>query len=224
MIELKKIKFGYSENLMFDNFSLCAKNGECTVIVGSNGAGKSTLLKIMCGVLRPEEGQVFLDNQNLWRKRMIRSPKIVKDHASMIGYVMQRCEDQLFAETVAKDIEFGPKNIGFSDEEIKKSIDKWIKFFEIEKLKDKSPFKISGGQQRLCAIAGVLAMNTPNVCFDEPTSSLDEDATKKVHEAINLLKEEGKAVVLVSHDEKEIELLADKVIKIEKKLDLSPNE
>lgn len=217
MIELKNIKFGYSERPMFDNFSLCAKNGECTAIVGSNGAGKSTLLKIMCGVLRPEEGQVFLDNQNLWRRRIIRAPKIVKGHASMIGYVMQRCEDQLFAETVAKDIEFGPKNLGFSDEEIKEAVDKWIQFFEIEKLKDKSPFKISGGQQRLCAIAGVLAMNTPNVCFDEPTSSLDEDATRKVHEAINLLKEEGKAIVLVSHDEKEIELLADKVIKIEKK-------
>ena len=214
MIELKNISFGYDEKPLFKDFSFTAKNGECTAIVGKNGAGKSTLLKIICGVIRPASGDVLIEGLNFWQKRLLRKPKIIKNHATLVGYVMQKPENQLFAETVAKDIAFGPENLGFTKEEIERNVDKWVKFFDIENIRDKSPFKISGGQQRMAAIAGVVAMNTPNICMDEPSASLDSFAVEKIHELVITLKKEGKAVVLVSHDASEVKLLADRIVKI----------
>lgn len=214
MIELKDVSFSYEEKAIFSSFSCQACDGECTCIVGHNGAGKTTILKLMSGVLRPEAGEILLDGRPLWEKRGLGKAKVVKDHASLIGYVMQKPERQLFADTVEQDIAFGPKNIGMSDAEIKSNVDKWIKYFGIEAIRESSPFKISGGQQRMTALAGILAMNTKNILLDEPSSSLDAEAVEKIHTLIKDLKAEGRAVVLVSHDLAEIELLADKVIEL----------
>lgn len=214
MIELKNISFGFENRKLFSDFSLVANDGECTAIVGPNGAGKSTLLKIMCGVIKPESGEVLLQGQPLWEKKLFGKHKVIKNHASLIGYVMQKPEMQLFAETVAKDVAFGPENIGFTKEEIEDSVNKWLNYFDIAGIAEKSPFKISGGQQRMAAIAGVLAMETPNVCFDEPSASLDRGSVERLHQLISDLKAEGKAVVLVSHDSSEVEKLADQVVRL----------
>lgn len=214
MIELKNISFGFENRKLFSDFSLVANDGECTAIVGPNGAGKSTLLKIMCGVIKPESGEVLLQGQPLWEKKLLGKHKVIKNHASLIGYVMQKPEMQLFAETVAKDVAFGPENIGFTKEEIEDSVNKWLNYFDIAGIAEKSPFKISGGQQRMAAIAGVLAMETPNVCFDEPSASLDCRSVERLHQLISDLKAEGKAVVLVSHDSSEVEKLAEQVVRL----------
>lgn len=214
MIELKSISFGFENRKLFSDFSLVANDGECTAIVGPNGAGKSTLLKIMCGVIKPESGEVLLQGQPLWEKKLFGKHKVIKNHASLIGYVMQKPEMQLFAETVAKDVAFGPENIGFTKEEIEDSVNKWLNYFDIAGIAEKSPFKISGGQQRMAAIAGVLAMETPNVCFDEPSASLDCGSVERLHQLISDLKAEGKAVVLVSHDSSEVEKLAEQVVRL----------
>lgn len=214
MIELKNISFGFENRRLFSDFSLVANDGECTAIVGPNGAGKSTLLKIMCGVIKPESGEVLLQGQPLWEKKLFGKHKVIKNHASLIGYVMQKPEMQLFAETIAKDVAFGPENIGFKKEEIEDSVNKWLNYFDIAGIAEKSPFKISGGQQRMAAIAGVLAMETPNVCFDESSASLDCGSVERLHQLISDLKAEGKAVVLVSHDSSEVEKLADQVVRL----------
>ena len=211
MIELKNISFSYPEKEIFNNFSLCANAGECVGIVGKNGAGKSTLLKLMTGVLRPTEGEVIVEGKNMWRKRLLRKPAVIEEHASLIGYVMQKPERQLFAETVFEDIAFGPRNLGFDEAKVDELVNKWLAYFEVSDIAEKSPFKISGGQQRMVAIAGILAMDTPNICFDEPSASLDADGVKKVHQLILDLKSAGKTVILVSHDPAEVELLCDKV-------------
>ena len=214
MIELKNISFGFENRKLFSDFSLVANDGECTAIVGPNGAGKSTLLKIMCGVIKPESGEVLLQGQPLWEKKLFGKHKVIKNHASLIGYVMQKPEMQLFAETVAKDVAFGPENIGFTKEEIEDSVNKWLNYFDIAGIAEKSPFKISGGQQRMAAIVGVLAMETPNICFDEPSASLDYGSVERLHQLISDLKAEGKAVVLVSHESSEVEKLADQVVRL----------
>ena len=214
MIELKNISFSYPEKQIFNNFSLQANSGECVGIVGKNGAGKSTLLKIMTGVLRPASGEVIVEGKNMWRKRLLRKPVVIDEHASLIGYVMQKPERQLFAETVFEDVAFGPRNLGFDEPKVKELVDKWLAYFQVSDIAEKSPFKISGGQQRMVAIAGVLAMDTPNICFDEPTASLDSDGVEKVHQLILDLKAAGKTVVLVSHDPAEVELLCDAVCDI----------
>lgn len=214
MIEVKNIDFSYDNKKIFSDFSCQALDGECTCIVGHNGAGKTTLLKLMSGVLKPEAGEILLNGEPLWVKRGLGGKKVRADHASLIGYVMQKPERQLFADSVREDIEFGPKNIGMKGEVLTQNVEKWITYFGIDKVSDSSPFKISGGQQRMCALAGVLAMNTKNILLDEPSSSLDKEAVEKIHTLIKDLKAEGRAVVLVSHDASEVKLLADKVIEI----------
>ncbi|MDO4842415.1 MAG: ABC transporter ATP-binding protein [Phoenicibacter congonensis] len=215
MIELKNISFGYENKQLYRDLSLVANDGECTAIVGKNGSGKSTLIKIMCGVIKPDAGEILLQGEPLWVKHgLFGKQKVRKDHASLIGYVMQKPELQLFAESVAKDVAFGPENIGMSKEEVDASVKKWLEYFGIEAVAEKSPFKISGGQQRMAAIAGVMAMETPNVCFDEPCASLDSESVEKLHQLIADLKSAGKAVILVSHDASEVELLADKVVRL----------
>ena len=211
MIELKNISFSYPDKRIFDNFSLQASSGECVGIVGKNGAGKSTLLKLMTGVLRPKQGEIIVEGKNMWRKRILRKPAVVDEHASLIGYVMQKPERQLFAETVFEDVAFGPRNLGFDEAKVEEQVNKWLEYFNVQQIAKKSPFKISGGQQRMVAIAGVLAMDTPNICFDEPSASLDTDGVAKVHQLILDLKHAGKTVILVSHDPTEVELLCDKV-------------
>ncbi len=214
MIELKNICFSYEDKVIFDDLSLSIKDGQCLGVVGANGAGKSTLLKIMTGVLRPNSGEVIVQNVSMWKKRALRKPVVVEEHASLIGYVMQRPERQLFAETVYEDVAFGPRNLGFKDDKVDVVVKKWLDYFSILNLKDSSPFKISGGQQRMAAIAGVLAMETSNICFDEPSSSLDSDAVQKIHDLIRDLRNEGRAIVLVSHDPAEVEELCDEVFEI----------
>lgn len=213
-IELKNISFAYQENQVLKDFSLFAKDGECMAIVGQNGAGKSTLLKLMVGILKPSKGDVFVDGINLWRKRKFGKAKVISDHASRIGYVMQRPERQLFADTIADDIAFGPKNLGFEPDKIEKIVKKWIDFFDLGDVADMSPYKVSGGQQRKAAIAGVVACETQNICMDEPSASLDSDSSEKNQSLIKRLKEDGKCVILVSHDMQEVEKLANHVIEI----------
>lgn len=213
-IVANNLSFGYDQNSLFENFSFQAIDGQCTAIVGRNGAGKSTLLKLLIGILRPERGEIILSDEALWQKRFLRKPKVREDHASLIGYVMQKPERQLFANTVFEDVAFGPKNLGCTDSDVEKRVAKWLDYFDIAHLADKSPYKISGGQQRMVAIAGIMAMETPNVCFDEPSASLDEIAVERIHRLIYDLKAQGRCVVLVSHDSSEVDLLADKIIEI----------
>lgn len=214
MIELRELSFSYPEKEIFNNFSLTAKDGECVGIVGKNGAGKSTLLKLMTGVLRPSAGEVVIEGKNLWQRRFLRKPRVISEHASLIGYVMQRPERQLFAETVFEDVAFGPRNLSLDEKKVTENVNRWLTYFNVADISEKSPFKISGGQQRMVAIAGILAMDTPNICFDEPSASLDSEGVKRVRELIFDLKSAGKTVILVSHDPNEVSLVCDKVTEI----------
>lgn len=213
-IEASNISFSYEDRPIFNDFNFSAENGQCTAVVGRNGAGKSTLLKLLVGILRPTEGVILLDEESLWRKRTFRKDRVREDHAALIGYVMQKPERQLFAQTVFEDVAFGPKNLGLTENEINARVDKWLNYFGISNLADKSPYKISGGQQRMVAIAGVMAMETQNICFDEPSASLDENGVSTIHQLIDDLKQQNRCVVLVSHDDAEVQKLADRIVKI----------
>lgn len=211
-IELRNVSFSYDEKVIFDSISLNCEAGECLGIRGKNGSGKSTLLKLAVGVLQPASGNIYLDGENLWQKRKFRKSKVIDNHASLIGYCMQKPERQLFAETVFEDVAFGPRNIGMTEDEVKSSVDKWLEFFNIADLKDKSPYAISGGQKRMVALSGVLAMGAPNICMDEPSASLDVDGQALIQGLISELKNTGKSVLLVTHSDKECKAVADDVL------------
>lgn len=158
------------ERLALDDVNLTIPQGKITAIAGHTGSGKSTLIQHLNGLLEPAEGQVLVDGVSVIGKK----PENKKARRS-VGMVFQYPEHQLFEETVAKDIAFGPRNYGCSEEDIQQRVKAAMDFVKLDydTYKDRSPFQLSGGQMRRVAIAGVVALETPYLVLDEPTAGLD---------------------------------------------------
>lgn len=201
-----------SESVALDDVSFTAEDGQFIGIIGHTGSGKSTLLQHLNGLLKPDEGTVTVGNVN------ITQPGIsMVEIRKCIGLVFQYPEYQLFEETVAKDVAFGPKNLGLSETEIEERVKEAIELvgLDYETVKDRSPFELSGGQKRRVAIAGVVAMRPEVLILDEPTAGLDPKAHKDV---LNMVEEvhrrTGNITIFVSHNMADIARLSDKILVI----------
>lgn len=201
-----------SESVALDDVSFTAEDGQFIGIIGHTGSGKSTLLQHLNGLLKPDEGTVTVGNVD------ITQPGIsMVEIRKRIGLVFQYPEYQLFEETVAKDVAFGPKNLGLSETEIEERVKEAIELvgFDYETVKDRSPFELSGGQKRRVAIAGVVAMRPEVLILDEPTAGLDPKAHKDV---LNMVEEvhrrTGNITIFVSHNMADIARLSDKILVI----------
>ncbi len=207
VISLKNVKFIYdnSEKTVLDDISLCFEKGEFVSILGHNGSGKSTLAKLLNGLYSPTEGSVTVFGldasvpENLWEIR------------SKVGMVFQNPDNQLIASIVEDDIAFGPENLGIEPLEIRKRIDEALAMVEMSKYIKKPPHQLSGGQKQRIAIAGVMAMRPDVVVFDEPTSMLDPVGRREVLETIEILRNNGITVILITHYMEEA-LQSDRVI------------
>ena len=174
--------------------SLEIQEGELLGIIGHTGSGKSTLIQHLNGLLRPHGGRVLLDGTDIWEK-----PKKIRDVRFRVGMVFQYPEHQLFEDTIYKDIAFGPKNMGLSEEEIDRRVRQAAAYVGLsEALLDKSPFDLSGGEKRRAAIAGVMAMEPQVIILDEPTASLDPMAEQEIFNQFDKLSAD-KTTVFVSH-------------------------
>ncbi|MBQ4154627.1 MAG: energy-coupling factor transporter ATPase [Clostridia bacterium] len=189
--------------------SFTLKKGETLGIIGHTGSGKSTLVQTLNGLIKPESGTVFLDGEDLWK-----NPKQVYQKRFRVGLVFQYPEYQLFEETVYKDIAFGPKNMGLSEEEIDFRIKKYISLLGLNlNYLEKSPFDLSGGEKRRVALAGILAMEPEVLVLDEPTAGLDPVGRENLFKAIELYKKErSAAVIIVSHSMEDLARLSDKLL------------
>mgnify|MGYP003242188970 FL=1 len=202
-----------TESLTLDNISFQVEDGQMFGIIGHTGSGKSTLLQHLNGLLKPEEGHIFIGDVD------ITSPDIaMTEIRKRIGLVFQYPEYQLFEETVAKDVAFGPRNLGLSEEEIEERVKEAIELvgLDYEVFKDRSPFDLSGGQKRRVAIAGVIAMRPEVLILDEPTAGLDP----KAHKDVLMMVEEvhrrtGNITILVSHNMADIARLCDNILVID---------
>ena len=201
-----------SESVALDDVSFTAEDGQFIGIIGHTGSGKSTLLQHLNGLLKPDEGTVTVGNVN------ITQPGIsMVEIRKRIGLVFQYPEYQLFEEPVAKDVAFGPKNLGLSETEIEERVKEAIELvgLDYETVKDRSPFELSGGQKRRVAIAGVVAMRPEVLILDEPTAGLDPKAHKDV---LNMVEEvhrrTGNITIFVSHNMADIARLSDKILVI----------
>lgn len=201
-----------SESVALDDVSFTAEDGQFIGIIGHTGSGKSTLLQHLNGLLKPDEGTVTVGNVD------ITQPGIsMVEIRKRIGLVFQYPEYQLFEETVAKDVAFGPKNLGLSETEIEERVKEAIELvgLDYETVKDRSPFELSGGQKRRVAIAGVVAMRPEVLILDEPTAGLDPKAHKDV---LNMVEEvhrrTGNIAIFVSHNMADIARLSDKILVI----------
>lgn len=191
-----------------DNVSLEIKHGIITGIIGHTGSGKSTLVELFNGILRPEEGKVLIDGEDIWAK-----PKEIRGVRFRVGLVMQYPESQLFEETIRQDIAFGPKNMGLSAEEIDLRVREAASFVGLdEDMLDKSPFDLSGGQKRRAAIAGIIAMRPEVLILDEPAAGLDPAGREAIFSnIIEYKKKTGSTVVIVSHSMEDMARYCDEI-------------
>lgn len=202
-----------NESVALENISFEVEDGSFLGVIGHTGSGKSTLLQHLNGLLKPTDGTIVIGGVD------ITSPDVsMVEIRKRIGLVFQYPEYQLFEETVAKDVAFGPKNLGLSKEEIDERVKEAIELvgLDYEAIKDRSPFELSGGQKRRVAIAGVVAMRPEVLILDEPTAGLDPKAHKDVLKMIETVHEKtGNIIILVSHNMTDIARMSDKVLVID---------
>ena len=194
MVRVSNLSFGYDKNTkVLNNVSFSADTGAILGIYGRSGCGKTTLAKLICGLLKPQTGTVETSDK----------PRMV----------LQFPERQLFSKTVLEDVMYGPLNQGKSKDEAKEIAIETLKKLGLEEsITNKSPFEISGGEKRLVAIAGILAMESGILVLDEPTAGLDAFGYENLKAILKNLHEEGKTIILVSHDQELLdELCTDRI-------------
>ena len=192
-----------------DSVNLEVEKGELVAVIGHTGSGKSTLIQHFNGLLKPTEGSVLVDGQDIWE-----SKKTLREARFKVGLCFQYPEYQLFEETVFADIAFGPKNMKLSDEEIKERVLRAAEFTGVTKeMLEKSPFDLSGGEKRRVAIAGVMAMEPEILILDEPTSGLDPKGRDTILRLIRDYRDNtGSTVMIVSHSMEDVAKIATKVL------------
>jgi len=205
MIELKNVTYTYSPKTPFektavDSVSLTINKGELVGLIGHTGSGKSTLIQLMNGLLKPTSGEVYFEGV------------LQKKVNTKIGIVFQYPENQIFEETIQKELEFGPKNIGMETHEIELQIKKVIEILGIDSDLQKSPHELSGGQKRKVAIASILSMNPQILILDEPTAGLDPRAKKQLLNTLVDMNKKGITIILVSHSMEEIAEVCTRII------------
>ncbi|WP_067841236.1 energy-coupling factor transporter ATPase [Amphibacillus sediminis] len=199
---------------IIDDVTFSLESGSFTAVIGRTGAGKSSLLKLMNGLLLPAKGEVSIGELELSQQA---NKKVINQIRKRVGMVFQFPEHQLFAETVGKDIAFGPRNFGLNEQETKKAVQESIRLVGLDPdILERSPFSLSGGQQRRVAIAGILATNPDVLILDEPGAGLDPEGKQKILTMIKTLHVQKRlTTVLVTHDMNDVATYADDVLLID---------
>lgn len=214
-ITVENLTYTYSKGLpnetrALENVSFQLEPGEFAAVIGHTGSGKSTLMQQLNGLLRPDSGKITVGEV------CITDPSTkMTEVRRKVGLVFQYPEYQLFEETVAKDVAFGPKQVGMTGEKLDRVVEESIRLtgLDYEEVKERSPFELSGGQKRRVAIAGVLAMKPEILILDEPTAGLDPSAHRDVLELIRRIhRKERMTILLVSHNMGDVAELADRVL------------
>jgi len=196
ILEARDLRYRYPRGLeAISGISFHIRRKEKIALVGPNGAGKSTLLTMFNGMIRPDSGLMLFDNQ-----------PIRYDTASLrtlrkrVGFVLQHPDRQIIAPTVYQDVAFGPTNLGYTDDDIKRVVTLALRHVGLEGFERRPPHQLSGGEKKRVAIAGVLAMDPDVLVLDEPTSGLDPSGSEDIMELLDELNHEGKTIIISTHD------------------------
>lgn len=219
MIKVENLNYIYQQGMPLENHALNDINleipdGSITALIGHTGSGKSTLIQHFNALVKPTSGRILIDDLDVTKKETD-----LKKIRQTVGLVFQYPEHQLFEETVFLDISFGPKNMGFSEDEIEERVYKAMEAVGLsKKYKNRSPFDLSGGQKRRVAIAGVLAMNPKVLILDEPAAGLDPKGRDSILKMIKNLHENNpeKTIIFVSHSMEDVAKIADNIIVMNK--------
>ncbi len=228
LVELKDITHVYNQynpTVALKDINLSISEQEFIGLIGHTGSGKSTLVQLLNGLIEPTSGTVLYNNEDIFSDK-----KKLKFIRQKVGLVFQYPEHQLFEESIYEDVAFGPKNLGLKKEEIKSRVKESLELvgLDYKKFKDRSPFNLSGGQQRRVAIAGVLALKPEILILDEPSAGLDPNGRNNLLELLKYLHQDiNITIILISHRMEEIAKLATRVIVMDEGrivLDGSPAE
>ena len=193
-IEIKDLRFTYPTGLeALKGISLTIDSGEQVAIVGQNGAGKTTLVRHFNGLLQPASGSVLIGG---WDVKKYSVAKL----ASRVGYVFQNPDEQLFSRDVLTEVTFGPRNLGYAKEKIDGLVKRALTLTELSDQTETNPYDLSPTWRKMVALASIIAMDTPIVIFDEPTTGQDAVNVARIANVIAELKKEGKTVVTITHD------------------------
>ncbi|HIP91626.1 MAG TPA: ATP-binding cassette domain-containing protein [Methanothermococcus okinawensis] len=212
ILEARDVYYRYPDGtLALKGVNFKARRGEMVALLGPNGAGKSTLFLHFNGILRPHRGEILIKG-----KPIKYDSKSLLEVRKTVGIVFQNADDQLFAPTVMEDVAFGPLNLGYSEEEVKKIVKEALKAVGMEGYEDKPPHTLSGGEKKRVAIAGILAMKPEIMVLDEPTAGLDPMGASRIMKLLYKLNREGMTIIISTHDVDLVPVYADRVYVMDK--------
>ena len=221
MVKLSDVSYSFPDagNKALSQVNLELAAGQTLAIIGRNGSGKSTLARLICALATPDSGSIQVTGLPLAGPDRPKAKHLRRQNLKLlrkrVGYVMQYPEHQLFADTVAQDIAYGPRNLGYGPDQVQHRVDEAMQLLGITDLADRSPFDLSGGQRRLVAIAGVVACSPRLLVLDEVTASLDPRACARIMTLLRVLHKRGVTIVMSTHTDREALDLADQTLLLE---------
>ncbi|MBO4382815.1 MAG: ABC transporter ATP-binding protein [Clostridia bacterium] len=214
LFELSNVCFAYEGHIALRYITLDIAPGETVVFQGPNGCGKSTLMKLLNGLVFPEEGTYRFDGDEISEKTL-KDTTFSKRFHQRVGFIFQNADVQLFCANVEEEISFGPRQMGLSEEEIRQRTDDVIALLDIEKLRERAPYHLSGGEKRKVAIACILSMNPEALVLDEPLAGLDRKTQEWLVGFLLQMKAAGKTLVISTHNDELAHTLADRIVTID---------
>lgn len=223
-IEIKSLSFSYNDKPFINNMNLKINDSEMIGIIGNTGCGKSTLVQLIAGLIKCDRGQIFIDGNDITNKKF--DKRILRRN---LGIVFQFPEMQLFEQTVEKDIFFGLKQYKLTYDEKYKRAKAVLSLLGLnfDKIKDKSPLALSGGEKRKVAVAGILVCKPKYLIFDEPIAGLDYNSRESFMKLLSSLKQNGKTIIIISHNTDYLAEYANRILVMDGGkivLDDKPNE
>ena len=198
MITCDEVYFDYDNSSILENINFTINKGELVVIMGDNGCGKSTLLKILNGIIFPSRGRYIVEGRDINSRYLKNNYNLSLFHQN-IGFIFQNYEVQLFNATVYDEIAFGIRTMGLEEKEVNKRVMDCLKLLDIEKLKNRVPYNLSGGEKKKVVIAAVLAMNPKIIILDEPFNGLSMHFQDEILFLLKQLNNLGKTIILTTH-------------------------
>ena len=211
MLQLCDVSFSYAETEALSHIDLHVRQGEAVALVGPNGCGKSTALKMLNGLALPDNGSYAFDGEEV-TERKLRDKAYAKRFHQRIGFLFQNPDSQLFCPVVYDDIAFGPRQMGFSEEEVEARVLTCLDLLDIGRLRQRIPYQLSEGEKRKVALAGVLALNPEVLTLDEPMNGLDPKTKRFLRDFLFDLKHAGKTIVCATHDFAYLDGVFDKAV------------
>lgn len=193
LLQVKGLSFTYGEEPVLKDVNLIIRRGERLAVMGSNGAGKSTFFLNLNGVLKPDSGEILLGGSKIGKKELNLLRK-------KVGFVFQDADSQIIAANVRAEISFGPMNLGLERSEVIRRVDAAVSYLSLEELQQRAPHYLSGGEKKQVSIADILAMEPELLIFDEPMAALDPMNAQRVEDILNKLHEDGKTLLIATHD------------------------